>query len=103
MSMDNALAVLNLTQAVMTQTLKLLARIAQARNADELWRASDRAEGFVLGLETIKALNAASIEGLYGAFDNAATARRLAGQRYSTLVMRIGFQIGWCGCRPLVC
>ena len=38
---------------------------------------SSHAEGFVLGLETVKALNAASIEGLYVAFDNAATARRL--------------------------
>lgn len=55
----------------------MLERIQQAHSADELWRASDRAEGFVLGLETVKALNAASIEGLYVEFDNAATARRL--------------------------
>ena len=75
--MDNALAALNLPHAVQAQALKLLGRIPQAHSADELWRASDRAEGFVLGLDTVKALNAASIEGLYVAFDNAATARRL--------------------------
>ncbi|MDR6918928.1 hypothetical protein J2X66_005833 [Pseudomonas sp. 3296] len=62
---------------VRTQALKLLERIQQARTADELISAADRAEGFVLGLETVKALNAASLEGLYVAFDNAATARRL--------------------------
>jgi hypothetical protein len=60
-----------------TQALKLLERIQQACTADELFSAADRAEGFVLGLETVKALNAASLEGLYVAFDNAATARRL--------------------------
>lgn len=75
--MDDALAALNLPHAVQVQALKLLARIRQAHSADELCRASDHAEGFVLGLETVKALNAASIEGLYVAFDNAATARQL--------------------------
>ena len=57
--------------------MKLLGNIAQTRTATDCHRAADRAEGFVLGLETVKALNAASIEGLYLAFDNAATARRL--------------------------
>jgi hypothetical protein len=75
--MDNALATLNLPHAVHAQALKLLGRIQLAHSADELRRASDRAEGFVLGLETVKALNPASIEGLYVAFDNAVTARRL--------------------------
>lgn len=75
--MDHALTALNLPPAVKVQTLKLLARIAQAESAAELWRASDRADGFVLGLDTVKALNPASIEDLYVAFDNAATARRL--------------------------
>ena len=42
------------------QALKLLGRIAQAHSPDELWRAADCAEGFVLGLETVKALNARS-------------------------------------------
>lgn len=75
--MDNALTALHLPPAVKAQTLKLLAQIAQARTADDLFRASDRAEGFVLGLETVEALSAASIEGLYVAFEQTATARRL--------------------------
>jgi hypothetical protein len=50
---------------------------SQAHSPHELWRAADRAEGFVLGLETVKALNPDSLEGLYLAFDIAATARRL--------------------------
>jgi hypothetical protein len=77
MSMNIGLAALNLPHAVQTQALKLLMQIALARTADDLFRASDRAEGFVLGLETVKALNPASLEGLYVVFDNAATARRL--------------------------
>lgn len=67
---------LHLPAAVQAQALKLLGRIQQAHSPDELWRAADRAEGFVLGLETVKALNVASLEGLYVAFDNAASARR---------------------------
>lgn len=35
-----------------------------------------RAGGFVLGPETVEALDAASIKGLYESFDEAATARR---------------------------
>ncbi|MGP5468998.1 hypothetical protein ACTXNP_22175 [Pseudomonas helleri] len=67
---------LNLPHAVQAQALKLLGRIRQANSPDELWRAADRAEGFVLGVETVKALNPASLEGLYLVFDNAATVRR---------------------------
>lgn len=77
MSMTEALAALHLPNAVEVQTLKLLHQIALAHTADDLFRASDRAEGFVLGLETVKVLNAASIEGLYKTFEAAATARRL--------------------------
>jgi hypothetical protein len=40
--------------SVKIQTLKLLARISLAASPDELWRASDRAAGFVLGLETVE-------------------------------------------------
>lgn len=71
------LATLNLPRAIRAQALKLLDRIQQARTADELFRASDRAEGFVLGIDTVKALNSAEIEALYVAFDNADRARRL--------------------------
>lgn len=74
---NNPMAALNLPQGIHAQALKLLGAIAQARTARDCERAADRAEGFVLGLETVKALNPASIEGLYVAFDNAATARRL--------------------------
>jgi hypothetical protein len=52
-------------------------QIAEASTTDDLLRASDRAEGFVLGLETVKALNAASIEGLYVTFENTATTWQL--------------------------
>lgn len=60
-----------------TQALKLLSHNRSAHTSADCKRATDRAEGFVLGLETAKALNASSIEGLYKAFDDAATARRL--------------------------
>lgn len=74
--MTDALAALKLPNAVGLQTLKLLHQIELAHTADDLFRASDRAEGFVLGLETFKELNAASIEGLYKTFEAASTARR---------------------------
>ncbi len=76
MSTNEVLAALNLPPAVKVQTLKLLARISQAANADELWRASDRADGFLLGLETVRALNPLSLEGLSKLFDQIATTRR---------------------------
>ncbi|KAE9645679.1 hypothetical protein EJA70_10150 [Pseudomonas sp. PB103] len=76
MNMADTLAALHLPNAVEVQTLKLLHQIELAHTADDLFRASDRAEGFVLGLETVKVLNAASIEGLYKTFEAAATARR---------------------------
>lgn len=77
MAVTDDVTAMNLPQAVQAQVLKLLAQIDRAQTADDLFRASDRAEGFVLGLETAKALNAGSIEALYIAFDDAATARRL--------------------------
>lgn len=75
--MSEAFDGLNLPAAVQARASKLLERIQQAHTADELFRASDRAEGFVLGIETVKALNPESIEALYVLYDNAATARRL--------------------------
>lgn len=74
--MTDALAALKLPNEVEVQILKLVHQIELAHTADDLFRASDRAEGFVLGLETVKALNAASIESLYKIFEAAATARR---------------------------
>ena len=74
---NDPLAALNLPQAIHAQALKLLGNIAQARTVADCTRAADRAEGFGLGLETVKALNAASIEGLYLAFEHTAMARQL--------------------------
>lgn len=74
--MNDAVAGLNLPLAVKMQTLKLLACICEAANADELWRVSDRAAGFVSRLETVDALQAVRIQSLYDAFEEAATARR---------------------------
>lgn len=56
--MNDTLTALDWSPTFKIQTLKLLARISQAANADDLWRVSDRAAGFVLGLETIEALMA---------------------------------------------
>lgn len=61
--MNDVLAALDLPLAVKVQTRKLLACISQAASSDELWRASDRAAGFVMGLETVEALDAESIKG----------------------------------------
>ncbi|MDO9345198.1 MAG: hypothetical protein Q7T99_17125 [Pseudomonas sp.] len=71
---STSLTGLNLPEAMLEQAVKLLRGIQQADTADEMGRAADRAEGFVLGIETVRALNAASVEGLYLAFDNAANA-----------------------------
>ncbi|KAE9640749.1 hypothetical protein EJA70_24665 [Pseudomonas sp. PB103] len=68
---------LDLPHPVESEAQRLLQQIAQAHTVEDLSRASDRADGFVLGLETVKVLNAASIEGLYKTFEAAATARRL--------------------------
>lgn len=73
--LEAPLARLNLPSHVHAQAVKLLRAIAQARTPGDCTRAGDRAEGFVLGLETLRALNAASLEGLYLAFEQAATVR----------------------------
>jgi len=75
LSTNTSFTGLNLPESVLEQAVKLLNAIDQAYTAEELGRAAGRAEGFVLVIETVKALNAASIEGLYLAFDNAASAR----------------------------
>lgn len=69
------LAALNLPQALNTQALKLLGAIEQARTKTEAWRAADRAEGFALGIETLRALNPGDNERLYMAFDQALQGR----------------------------
>ena len=72
--LEAPLARLNLPSHVHAQAAQLLRAIAQARTPTDS-RAADRAEGFVLGLETLRALNAASLEGLYLAFEQATTVR----------------------------
>jgi hypothetical protein len=74
--MNDVLAALDLPPAIEVQPLKLMAHIIQAASPDELCRASDRAAGFVLVLETVEALEAVRIKALYEYFDRAATARR---------------------------
>lgn len=74
---NDPLTALNLPAAVHAQALKLLAWIAQAETRDKCELAAELAKGFVLGLETVKALNAPSLEGLYVAFEHAETAREM--------------------------
>ena len=69
------LAALHLPRAIYTQAGKRLMHIAQARSARDCERAADLAEGFGLGLETVKALNAAILEALYLLFEHAAAVR----------------------------
>ncbi|MNR31034.1 hypothetical protein D3C85_1485230 [compost metagenome] len=74
-SISDPLAALNLPSAVRARALRLLANIEQARAVADCVRAADRAEGFTLGLETVRALNLSSLEGLYLVFEQAATVR----------------------------
>jgi hypothetical protein len=72
---SDPLAALNLPQSINTQALKLLGAIEQARTKTEAWRAADRAEGFGLGIETLRALNPGDNERLYMAFEDALQTR----------------------------
>jgi len=73
---DDVLRELNLPHSVQVQALKLLTAIADASTVADTLHAADRAEGFALGIETVKALNPAVIESLYVAFDQASQARQ---------------------------
>ncbi|QSL86219.1 hypothetical protein [Pseudomonas atacamensis] len=73
---DDVLRELNLPHSVQVQALKLLTAIADASTVADTLHAADRAEGFALGIETVKALNPALIESLYVAFDQASQARQ---------------------------
>jgi len=72
---NDPLAALHLPALVHEHAAKHLARIGRAENATAVKMALERAEGYGEGLEVIRALNPADLEGLYIAFDNAATAR----------------------------
>ena len=69
---------------VRAEVLKLLASIEVADSAQGVNMASQRAEGFVLGLETASAFKADVIEALYVGFDKAIE-ERIASLRKLTL------------------
>ncbi|WP_432779759.1 hypothetical protein QZH45_21480 [Pseudomonas corrugata] len=73
---EAALAPLNLPSHIHIKAARLTLTIAMAHNLYDVLQAATRAEGFGLGLETVKALNPASQEGLYLAFDAASQARQ---------------------------
>ncbi|EJL08219.1 hypothetical protein [Pseudomonas chlororaphis] len=66
---------ISLPKGVGPQAMKLWDAITQAGSAAELNRASGKAEGFVLGLESAKAIKSQVAESLYVAFDDAASQR----------------------------
>lgn len=61
--------------AVRQELDQLLARIKRATTSGEAERAGIRAEGFVLGVERLKALQPASIEALYLVVEQAVEVR----------------------------
>ena len=66
---------LNLPSAVRTQADKLLQNINAGATVIDTLRTADRAEGFALGVETVRALRPADIEILYRAYDEATQSR----------------------------
>lgn len=74
--LDALLTPLNLPESVRKQSRRLLGAVQQARDIAELVRAADRADGFGLGIETLRALNPSDLEGLYLAFERVADERR---------------------------
>lgn len=56
------------------QALNLLASIEQAKSARDTLHAVDHVEGFVVGMEALKALIVACLEALYLAFEAIAAA-----------------------------
>lgn len=70
-----SIAQISLPKGVGPHAEKLFDAITQASTADELNRAGGKAEGFVLGLESAKAIKSQVAESLYVAFDDAASQR----------------------------
>ncbi|MGE8190983.1 hypothetical protein [Pseudomonas sp. NPDC086278] len=70
-----SIAQISLPKGVGPHAEKLLDAITQAGTADELNRAGGKAEGFVLGLESAKAIKSQVAESLYVAYDDAASQR----------------------------
>ncbi|CAI8981259.1 SAM-dependent methyltransferase [Pseudomonas zeae] len=67
---------LNLLRAIFVQAGHLLLAIREACSIAETLRAADRAEGFVLGVQTTRGLSPASLEVLQLAFETASRARQ---------------------------
>lgn len=74
--LSDPLVPLDLPAAIRVQGSKLLYAIRSAATQMDALRAADRAEGFVLGIETLRALNPDDIEGLYLVFDRAFQVRQ---------------------------
>jgi len=70
-----SIAQISLPKGVGPHAEKLFDAITQASTADELNRAGGKAEGFVLGLESAKAIKSQVAESLYVAYDDAASQR----------------------------
>jgi hypothetical protein len=70
-----SIAQISLPKGVGPHAEKLFDAITQASNAEELNRAGGKAEGFVLGLESTKAIKSQVAESLYVAYDDAASQR----------------------------
>ncbi|UVL42437.1 hypothetical protein LOY55_10130 [Pseudomonas sp. B21-040] len=70
-----SIAQISLPKGVGSHAEKLFDAITQASNAEELNRAGGKAEGFVLGLESTKAIKSQVAESLYVAYDDAASQR----------------------------
>ncbi|MFK3821587.1 hypothetical protein ACI2KL_05150 [Pseudomonas yamanorum] len=66
---------ISLPKGVGPQALKLLDAITGADTKEDLNRAGGKAEGFVLGLESAKAIKSQIAESLYVAYDDAASNR----------------------------
>lgn len=78
MNQVEALDALNLPASVYMQTGNFLARIETCLSFEELQRVADRAEGFVFGIETVRALNYSAIEGLYRLLEHVVQTHREA-------------------------
>ena len=70
-----SIAQISLPKGVGPHAEKLFDAITQASTADDLNRAGGKAEGFVLGLESAKAIKSQVAESLYVAYDDAASQR----------------------------
>jgi hypothetical protein len=70
-----SIAQISLPKGVGPHAEKLFDAITQASTTEELNRAGGKAEGFVLGLESTKAIKSQIAESLYVAYDDAASQR----------------------------